>query len=142
MRFSYPLELERDEDGRVVVSFPDVPGALTDGPDEAEALALAGDCLVAALGGYVKLGKLIPQASSVPGAIRIDLPPLIAAKLAVYEAMRAKGIDQTTIAGMLGVSTQTVRKLLDLDSRSHIGEVEKALAVLGKKLVVDVLEAA
>lgn len=142
MRFSYPLELDRDEHGRVVVSFPDVPGALTDGADEAEALALAGDCLVAALGGYLKLGKPIPQASSAPGAIRIDLPPLIAAKLAVYEAMRARGIDQTTIAGMLGVSTQTVRKLLDLDSRSHIGEVEKALAVLGKKLVVEVLEAA
>jgi antitoxin HicB len=142
MRFSYPLELERDEDGRIVVAFPDVPGALTDGADEAEALALTEDCLVAALGGYVRQGKPIPGASSLPGTARVDLPPLLAAKLAVYEAMRSKGIGEGVLADTLGVSVQAVRRLIDLDCRSHIGEVEKALAALGKRLVVEVLEAA
>ena len=36
--FTYPVILEPDEDGRPVVTFPDLPGAVTDGADEAEAL--------------------------------------------------------------------------------------------------------
>ena len=142
MRFRYHLTLERDEDGRVLVSFPDVPGALTDGADEAEALALADDCLIAALGGYMALRQPIPQPNPDAAPFHVDLPPLVAAKLALYEALRAKGLDETAFAGMLGMSHPNVRRLLDLDNRSHIGEVEKALALLGKRLVVDVLEAA
>ena len=56
----------------------------------------------------------------------VSLPPLIAAKLALYEARREV----------------TVRRLLDLDYRSQIGDLEKALALLGKQLVVEVHDAA
>jgi len=34
-RFAYPVELSRDEDGRYLVQFPDIPEALTDGADPA-----------------------------------------------------------------------------------------------------------
>lgn len=51
--YTYPARLQADEDGRVVVSFRDVPEALTDGTDHAEALAEAPDALAAALAGYV-----------------------------------------------------------------------------------------
>jgi predicted RNase H-like HicB family nuclease len=37
--YSYPARLELDEEGRLVAHFPDLPEALTDGVDEAEALA-------------------------------------------------------------------------------------------------------
>ena len=37
-RYSFPARLEPDEDGRLVVHFPDLPEALTDGANEAEAL--------------------------------------------------------------------------------------------------------
>jgi hypothetical protein len=41
----FPARLEPDEEGRLVVHFPDLPDALTDCADEAEALAEAVDCL-------------------------------------------------------------------------------------------------
>ena len=44
-RLSFPVELEPDEAGRLVVHFLDLPEALTDGADMAEALAEAADCL-------------------------------------------------------------------------------------------------
>ena len=34
MRYAYPFTLTPDEDGRIVVGFPDVQGASTDGADE------------------------------------------------------------------------------------------------------------
>jgi hypothetical protein len=41
--FSYPARLD-PEDGRLVVHFPDLPEALTDGADKVEALREAADC--------------------------------------------------------------------------------------------------
>ena len=40
-----PARLEPDKEGRLVVHFPDLPEALTDGADEAEAPPAAADCL-------------------------------------------------------------------------------------------------
>ena len=51
-RLAYPVNLGRQEDGSILVSFPDIPEALTEGATEEEALAEAEDCLIAALGGY------------------------------------------------------------------------------------------
>ncbi len=143
MRYIYPIELDPESDGSAVnLSFPDVPGALTFGDDEAEALALAEDCLIAALRGYMKLGKPIPTPSAPCGRPAVALPSLAAAKLALYGAMRDARISNVELARRLGVTENVVRKLLDLDHRSHIGQVEAALAKLGVRLEVVARKAA
>ena len=43
--FNYPAEVERDEDGRYVVSFPDFGWGATDGANLDEALSEARDLL-------------------------------------------------------------------------------------------------
>ena len=70
------------------------------------------------------------------------LPPLVLAKLALYEAMRVQRITRTELARRLGLQENPVRRLLDLDHRSHIDQVDRALAALGKRLEVRVLEPA
>ncbi|MGI9435070.1 MAG: type II toxin-antitoxin system HicB family antitoxin [Geminicoccaceae bacterium] len=50
---AYPARFVVDDDGRVVVSFRDVPEALTDGADHEEATFQAADALAAALEGYL-----------------------------------------------------------------------------------------
>ena len=52
--------------------------------------------------------------------------------------MREAGTNNTQLADRLGIRETAVRRLLDLDLRSHIGQVENALAVLGKRLIVEV----
>jgi antitoxin HicB len=59
--YSYPARLEPDEEGRLVVHFPDLPEALTDGADAAEALAEASDCLSTALAARIVNGKTSPR---------------------------------------------------------------------------------
>ena len=61
-QLAYPVRLETDDHGAVLVSFPDIPEALTEGATEQEALAEAQDCLIAALGGYVDGLAKHPQA--------------------------------------------------------------------------------
>ena len=132
----WPAELERQEDGSILVSFPDVPEALTEGETESEALAQAQDCLIAALGGYVGARRTIPRPSPARGRTTVLLPALTAAKIALYDAMRAQGVGNTALAVRLGISEGAVRRLIDLDHRSHIGQIETALRTLGQRLTV------
>ncbi len=58
--YSYGVILAKGEDGRYMAYFPDLPEALTDGADEAEALAAAADCLSEALASRIVDGEQIP----------------------------------------------------------------------------------
>ena len=133
---AWPADLQRQEDGSILVSFPDIPEALTEGTTETEALAQARDCLIAALGGYVAARRAIPRASPARGRAMITLPALAAAKVALYGEMRSQGVGNTALAARLGLTEGAVRRLVDLDHRSHIGQVETALLALGQRLAI------
>jgi len=143
MPYAYPAQLEPEPDGSAVnLYFPDVTGARTWGDDEAEALALAEDCLIAALGGYILNDEPLPTPSPAQRRPVVAVPPLVAAKLALYSAMREQGVGVADLAARLERSETVIRRLLDLDYRSHIDEVEAALRCLGKRLEIEVRDAA
>jgi antitoxin HicB len=142
MRYAYPFTLTPDEDGRFVAAFPDVQGASTDGADEASAIANASDSLIAALIGYVTLREPIPHPSPARGRQTVTLPPMVAAKLALYSAMLEQGVTNAALAERTGMPEARVRRLLDLDHRSDLAEIEIALAELGKRLEIRVRDAA
>lgn len=135
-QLAYPVKLQRDDTGAVLVSFPDIPEALTEGATEGEALAEAQDCLIAALGGYIDARWDVPGPSPARGLRLVALPALAAAKIALYRAMRERGMSNAGLARQLGTVEGAVRRLIDLDHRSHIGQVETALHALGQRLVV------
>jgi antitoxin HicB len=142
MRCVYPADIEGDK-GRLLLSFPDVPEAHTEARTLRQLSPRARDCLVAALGGYVALSRPIPKPSAAKrGQQKVALPALIAAKLALYQAMRGAKVSNVNLAKRLGLSEGAVRRLLDLDHRSHIDSVERALNALGKNLLVEVRRAA
>lgn len=137
MQYSYPCILHPEEGGGFWVSFPDVPGALTSGEDRAEALEMAEDALGVALAGYVHERWDIPiPSAAAKGQVLVAVPSIVAAKLALYTAMREQGITKVALAARLGLSESVIRRLLDPDHRSHIGQVEKALRAVGRTLVV------
>ena len=137
MQYVYPCVLTPEDEGGFFVSFPDVPEALTGGDDRAEALDMAADALGAALSMYVKAREDIPVPSTaVAGQALIAVPTIVAAKLALYTAMRCQGITKVVLAERLGLSEGAVRKLCDPDHRSHVSRVEEALRAVGRSLVV------
>jgi antitoxin HicB len=142
MRYAYPFTLTPDEDGRLLVTFPDVKRAATDGADQTEALTNASDCLIAALIGYISSREPIPRPSPARGRSTVTLPPLVAAKLALYSAMREQHVSNADLAERMSEGEPQVRRLLDLDHRSDIGQIEAALAALGKRLEIAVRDAA
>ena len=138
MRYAYPCALTPEEGGGYSVAFPNVPEALTCGDDRDEALAMAEDALAAALGAYVRCREDIPvPGAASPGHEMVAVPLVVAAKLALYTAMREQGMTKVGLARLMGLSEGAVRKLVNPSHRSHIRQVEKALRKLGRRLVVE-----
>ncbi len=138
---AYSVVLTVDQNGTVIAEFPDVPEALTCGADETNALQWAQDALVVALSGYVDDRRDIPIPSKPQkGQQFVPLPPMVAAKLAIYQAMRDQEVTQAEMASRLHCDARQVRRLLDLDHHSRLDQIEAALTVLGKRLRIDVVE--
>ena len=137
MQYEYPCVLTLEREGGFSVSFPDVPEALTCGNSRTEALAMAEDALATALGAYMKSRESVPAPSRATRRQElVAVPPIVAAKLALYNAMRREGLTRVALAGRLGLSEGAVRKLLNPDHRSHISQIQKALRVVGRGLVI------
>ena len=140
MLYAYPCQLTPDEeDGGLVATFPDVPEAITGGNDRSEALAMAEDALATALAGYVHAQRDIPTPSeAADGQVSVPVPTVVAAKLALYSAMREQRITKVELAERLGVSESAVRKLTNPDHRSHVSQVQKALRAVGRSMKVEI----
>jgi antitoxin HicB len=140
MRYAFPANLDHEDD-RFTVTFDDLPGA-TFGVTRSEALAQAVDLLVSALAALVEEGKPIPRPGAACNRPVIAVPALEAAKLALHSAMLERGMSNVELAQNLGIDERLVRRLRDPLHRSHIGTVETALRLLGKRLEVSVSDAA
>jgi antitoxin HicB len=126
MQQAYPVILTIDGDS-IIAEFPDVPEAMTVGADEDNALEWAQDALVVALSGYLDERRDIPRPSKLKaGQKSIALPPLIASKLAIYQAMRDQGVSQVDLADKLHCDARQIRRLLDLDHHSRMDFIDDA----------------
>ena len=140
---SYPATLPRDTDGSVIAQFRDVPEALTHGTSEDGAATWAQDALMVALPISMDEGRDIPVPSKAKrGERMVPLPAMSAAKLAIYQAMRERRVRQLDLAQQLNIDAKQVRRLLDLNHNSTLPQLSAALEALGKRLVVDVRDAA
>lgn len=143
INLTYPVKLIPDEEGGYIAEIPDVPGTFTIGDDEKHALYWIEDALHVMLSTYIEDNQDIPQPSKPKrGQPTVTLPPLAAAKLAIYQAMRDQDVTQVELANRLQCDPKQVRRLLDLDHNSRLDQLENALKALGKKLVVHILDAA
>jgi len=140
VRYAYPYIAEPQPEGGWTVTFPDVPEAITQGDTPDEVAAMAEEALVAALSFYTDEGVTLPIPSAAIGRPLVIVPPLVAAKLALHDAMLAAGVSNVVLGRRLGLEEKAVRRLRDPLHRSHIGQIESALRLLGKRLDVHVLE--
>jgi antitoxin HicB len=138
MAFGYRYTLERQENGWWLVRFPGIPEALTEGESKETARTNARDCVITALEGYMKARKPLPrERAGHSGSDRVVLPSLVTAKLAVYETMHARGWSKVKLAKELGMSENSVRRLLDLRHSSHMWIIDEALAKMNAELSID-----
>ena len=134
--FDYPVILT-DDDGTILVTFVDVPEAITFGADTVDALSQAVDALETALSFYVSARKPLPIPSRAKRGQKLVRPSALeCAKLGVYQAMTDQGMRKAELARRLGWHVPQVDRLFDLRHASKFKQLETAAAALGKRLVL------
>ena len=141
--YNYPTKVERDLDGRYIVTFPDFGWGATDGATLDEALAEARDLLREVIAATMREGKDLPEPSRATKRRPLVVPPVtIALKAALYEAFRTAGMSQRRLARDLDVAESEVRRMLNPDHATKAVTIDRALRRLGKRVTVTVGEAA
>ena len=126
-----------DDGNGFVVSFPDIPWAITGGFTFREALINAEDCLVVALASCIRQQEEFPTPSPYrKGQELLTVQPVIAAQLDLYTAMREQGMGLPDLAQRLGIGEEDAASLLRLDYSTPIGKVIEAMRAVGCDVAV------
>src|SRR3954447_22233146 len=111
--FVFNAVLEEGSKGRIVVSFPDVPEAITQANSMQQVRAMAQEALGLALLTYPLRRIPLPKSRTKSVGMPIPVAPGVAAKLAVLEAFNEAGITKAALAKQLGKDEKEVRRILD-----------------------------
>ena len=133
---NYPASIKPDGDGWLV-TFPDIPEALSAGSTWEETVAMAKDALITALEFYFDDKREIPEPSRVKkGQVSIELPASVAAKVLLLNEMVRQKVRPSELAKRLGTTAQEVSRLTKLTHATKIDGIDNALHALGKRLEV------
>ena len=136
-KMNYPVELRADDNGTVLATFPDVPGAITFGEDDARALANAVDALESIVAALIADRRDIPLPSPARGRKTVSPSLLGSLKISIYRAMRERGWRKADLARAMGLNPRQIDRLLDLRHSSTVAQLEQALTACGNRVEVD-----
>ena len=141
IRLAYAASFKRDTAGRIVVRFPDLPEALTDGATEEEALDEAVDCLSEALMSRIADGEIVPTPRPVGRGHRLIAPdPTVALKTALYTIAKVRKVSAAQLARRLRIDPKEARRLLDPRHPSKAPRLFEALHALGCNAAVTLFD--
>jgi antitoxin HicB len=155
--------LEPDHNGTFLVTCPALPEVTSWGEDEPDALQRAADAIEEALAARMALREPLPEPSRKPALAAstrrrklklpiaakaepvtrtVALPALAEAKVALYRAAHDAGISKAELGRRLGWHAPQIDRLFDLNHHSRIDQIDQALRILGKRIVLSVQDAA
>ncbi len=135
----YPATLTPNGEGGYIVTFRDVPEAITEIWDKNELKETATDCLVTAVDFYIEDHRLFPAPSKTKkDDVIIQLPISISAKILLLNTMVSGNIRPVDLAKKMGIKPQEVNRIIDTGYTTKIDTIAKALSVLGKNLQLSI----
>jgi antitoxin HicB len=136
----FPVKLTPDkEDGGFVVTFPDIPEAITQGDTIEEALAMAQDALETALEFYFDDKRAVPVPSKPKrGQYIIELPTSLSAKVLLLNEMVTQRIRPAELARRLHITPQEANRLTNLRHTTRIDTIAAAFETMGRHLEISV----
>lgn len=134
----YALEFQL-EDGEYVVSFPDIPEAISSGDTIAEAKKEALDALVTAFEFYFEDQRSIPMPKQYENTEHmIEVPLSVWAKILTLNTMLEQRITQVELARKMGVRKQEIQRIISLEHTTKIDRLSAAMAAMGKHLSLSI----
>ena len=131
----YPATFTPAEEGGFVVTFRDIPEAITQGDDKTEAIMMAEDALLTAMDFYFEDQRPVPMPSKpLEGEVLIELPTSVFAKVLLLNEMLKQDISNAELARRMLIKPQEVTRIVNLSHATKIDTIAKALYQLGQNL--------
>ena len=139
-RFNYPAKFKHDkEEGGFIISFRNIPEAITQAETIEDCFAEAADCLEEAIAGRIDDDLIVPKSSKPRRTEHLILVPAhTAIKAALYLAMVEKEVNKSELARRLNVDVREVRRMLNPHHGTKLPAMEQALEALGKHIELHV----
>jgi len=135
----YPIIIQPDEEF-FMVTFPDIPEAITQGETMEQARHVALDALETALDFYFEAPRAVPAPSPIQaGGEFVELPASVSAKVLLLNEMIGQQVRPAELARRLNTTPQEVNRLTDLHHTTKIDRIAVALKALGKTLEMRVV---
>jgi antitoxin HicB len=135
--YQYPAEFTPATEGGFVVTFPDLPEAITQGETVQGCIHEATDALDEAIMGRINRGQEIPKASTAKaGQYLISVPMQTALKSALHEEIIQQGATKVDFAERMGMDEKEIRRLLDPRHPSKLPRLVNLLHRAGKRATV------
>lgn len=133
----YPVNLRKD--GKfILATFPDIPEAITQGINRAEALEMAKEALEISMDFYFEDQRPVPMPSKPKrGQAVVELPVSMAAKVLLLNEMLRQKVRPIELARRIGTTKQEVNRLTNLRHPTKIDRIDAAMRALGKRLILD-----
>jgi antitoxin HicB len=135
---AYPARLTPDKEvGGYVVTFPDIPEAITQGESLEHALAMGAEALESAMDFYFDDRRRVPEPSKPKrGQHLVELPMSVAAKVLLLNEMIEQKVRPAELARRLKTTPQEVNRLTNIRHASKIDRIAGAMKALGKRLEI------
>ena len=131
----FPALFAEDADGGYVVTFRDIPEAITQGDTLEEAREAAQDALVTAMDFYFDGNRRVPDASAAQANEElIELPISISAKILLLNEMVGQGIRPADLAKKMNVKPQEVTRIMNLRHATKIDTLAHAFSAVDRRL--------
>jgi antitoxin HicB len=136
----FPVKLTLDKiSGGYVVTFSDIPEAITQGETVEEALTMAKEALETAIDFYFEDKRAVPSPSVAKrGQKTIELPVSLLAKILLLNEMVKQKIRPAELARRLNTTPQEINRLTNLRHTSRIDGIAAALNAMGRQLDITV----
>lgn len=135
----YPALFHPDGTG-FVVTFRDIPEAITQGDTLDEARAEAADALLSAMEFYFEDKRPLPAPSKArKGEQLVALPVSVSAKILLLNEMIAQRVTPSELARRLNTRPQDVNRIVDIGHATKIDTIAAALEALGKRIEIAVV---
>ncbi len=141
LRFTYAAQFSPDiDDGGFVITFRDLPEAISQGDTVEDCVIEAADCLEEAIAARIDDQLDIPVPTESQGdEYDIPVPLQTAMKAALYIAMKEENISNVELASRLSVNEKEIRRILDPHHGSKLPNMQRALSALNKQAELSIV---
>jgi len=135
----FAARFEPAPEGGFVISFRDIPEALSQAETLEEARDVARDALITAMDFYFEDRREVPAPSKAKrGEELVALPPSVSAKVELLNRVVQTNARPIDLARRMGIKSQEVTRILDLHHATKIDTLASAFRALGYELELSV----